>query len=169
MPGDIRIRQADPADLAGVAEMHYAVWRQSWAGILLPAVMDLLGPPKRWAAQVYPQTLNRPGWAMWIAECGGRTVGVTIFGPDDDAPDELQIDALYIAEDSQRHGVGGRLLDAVLGAHPSGDVILWCAEQNPKARRFYEKNSFRVDGRTLTWEPLPGIRVPHLGYRLVRR
>jgi GNAT superfamily N-acetyltransferase len=169
MPGDIRIRQAEPADLAGVAEMHYAVWRQSWAGILLPPLLDLLGPPKRWVAQVYPQTLNRAGWAMWIAESGGRTVGVAIFGPDDEAPDELQIDALYIAEDSQRHGVGGRLLDAVLDANPSGDVILWCAEQNAKARCFYEKNNFRADGRTLAWEPLPGIRVPHLGYRLMRR
>ncbi len=169
MAADIRIRRAAPDDFPAVAAMHYAVWRRSWAGILTPPLLDLLGPAKRWVAQVYPQTLDRPGWAMWAAEAEGRTVGVTIFGPDDDAPDELQIDALYIAEDVQRHGIGGRLLEAALDARPSGDAILWCAEQNAKARRFYEKNRFEADGRTLTWEPLPGIQVPHLGYRLRRR
>ena len=166
---DIRIREAEPADLAAVAEMHYAVWRRSWAGILTAPLLDILGPPRRWVAEVYPQTLNRPGWSMWIAESGGRTLGVTIFGPDDEEPDHLQIDALYIAEESQRYGIGGRLLDSVLSERPSGDVILWCAERNAKGRSFYEKNNFRADGRTFEWEPVPGIRVPHIGYRLGRR
>jgi ribosomal protein S18 acetylase RimI-like enzyme len=94
---------------------------------------------------------------------------VAIFGPDVDDPAELQIDALYVAEENQRHGVGGRLLDEMLSARPSGDVILWAAEKNDKARRFYEKNNFRLDGRTLDWEPLPGVKVAHLGYRLRRR
>jgi GNAT superfamily N-acetyltransferase len=166
---DIRIREATPDDFANVAQMHYRVWRRSWTGILAAPVLDLLGPPKRWVAEVYPQSLSRRGWRMWIAESGGRTLGVAIFGPDSDDPDDLQIDALYIAEESQRHGIGGRLLDEVLSAYPSGDVILWCAEKNGKARRFYEKNNFHVDGRTLVWEPLPGMKVAHVGYRLRRR
>jgi GNAT superfamily N-acetyltransferase len=166
---DIRIREATPDDYSNVAQMHYPVWRRSWTGILAPPVLDLLGPPTRWVAEIYPQSLSRRGWRMWIAESGDRTLGVAIFGPDSDDPDDLQIDALYIAEESQRHGIGGRLLDEVLSAHPSGDVILWCAEQNGKARRFYEKNNFHVDGRTLVWEPLPGIKVAHVGYRLRRR
>ncbi|OQZ90449.1 GNAT family N-acetyltransferase [Mycobacterium alsense] len=166
---DVAIREATPDDFAAVADMHYPAWRRSWTGILIPAVLDLLGPARRWVADVYPQNLSRPGWHMWIAESGGRTLGVAIFGPDADVPADLQIDALYVADECQRRGIGGRLLDEVLGAHPSGDVILWCAEQNAKARRFYEKNHFHADGRTLTWEPLPGIRVAHLGYRLSRR
>ena len=166
---DITIREAKPDDFASVAEMHYPVWRQSWSGILAPPLLDLLGPPKRWVAEIYPQTLSRRGWSMWIAESGGQTLGVTIFGPDTAAPDDLQIDALYIAGQSQRHGIGGLLLDKALSAHPSGDVILWCAEKNGKARRFYEKKNFEVDGRTMDWEPLPGIHVAHIGYRLRRR
>ncbi len=50
-----------------------------------------------------------------------------------------------------------------------GDVVLWCAEANGLARRFYEKNDFHLDGRTLDWEPVPGVKVAHLGYRLKRR
>ena len=106
---------------------------------------------------------------MWIVESGGRTIGVTIFGPDSADPDHLLIDALYIDEESQRHGVGGRLLDEVVTSHPAGDIVLWCAEKNDEARRFYEKKDFRIDGRTLDWEPLPGVVVPHVGYRLTRR
>jgi GNAT superfamily N-acetyltransferase len=168
LSSDVTIREATPGDFHDVAAMHYPVWRRSWAGILSPPLLDILGPAKRWVAEIYPKTLDRPGWSMWIAESGRHTLGVAIFGPDSDAPDDLQIDALYIADESQRHGIGGRLLDEVLSARPSGDVILWCAEKNNKARRFYEKNNFRLDGRTLDWEPLPGVKVAHVGYRLTR-
>ena len=166
---EITTRAATPDDFARVAEMHYPTWRRSWAGILIGPLLDILGSPRRWSAEIYPQTLNRLGWAMWIAESGDRTVGVAIFGPDEAEPGAIQVDALYIADDCQRQGVGARLLGTVLSTHPSGDVILWCATRNAKARRFYEKNGFRADGRTLDWEPLPGIKVAHVGYRLSRR
>ncbi len=166
----IRIREATPADFADVARMHYPVWRQSWSGILADHLLDILGSPRRWATETYPQDLSRPGWSMWIAEADGKTIGVTIFGPDEANPEDLQIDALYTAEESQRLGIGGRLLDTAIRANRSGDVILWCAEKNCKAREFYEKRNFRLDGRTLIWKPLPDVPVPHVGYRLsVRR
>lgn len=166
---DIRIREAKPDDYTDVAEMHYPVWRRSWTGILTPFLLDVLGPAKRWVAEVYPQSLNREGWSMWLAESGGQTIGVTIFGPDATDSDHLLIDALYVTEESQRRGVGGGLLDTAMSARPSGDVVLWCAEKNGRARRFYENRNFRMDGRTLDWEPLPGVIVPHVGYRLTRR
>jgi GNAT superfamily N-acetyltransferase len=167
-PGDIRIREARPADFANVAQMHYPVWRRSWSGIVADYLLDMLGTPKRWATETYPQDLSRPGWSMWIAESGGKTLGMTMFGPDTVNPGDLQIDALYTASESQCLGIGGRLLDRAVRANPSGDVILWCAEKNLKAREFYEKKNFRLDGRTFVWKPLPGVPVPHLGYRLCR-
>ncbi|BBX97412.1 GNAT family N-acetyltransferase [Mycobacterium lacus] len=166
---DIRIREAKPIDFPKIVEMHYPVWRQSWSGMLAAHLLDMLAQPQRWASEFYPQTLNRRGWSMWIAESGGRTLGMTMFGPDPAQPDRIQIDALYIAEESQRHGIGGRLLNKVLRSYPSDDVVLWCAEKNAKARRFYEKKNFEVDGRTFAWKPLPGVSVPHVGYRLKRR
>ena len=165
---DITIRQAKPADFAKVADMHYPVWRQSWSGILADYLLDMLGTPKRWATETYPQDLSRRGWSMWIAESGGKTLGMTMFGPDAANPNQLQIDALYTAEETYRLGIGGRLLDKAVRSNPTGDVILWCAEKNHKAREFYQRKNFRLDGRTFIWKPLPGVTVPHLGYRLCR-
>lgn len=31
------------------------------------------------------------------------------------------------------------------------------------------RQSFHLDGRTPDWESAPGVKVPHLGYRLRRR
>jgi GNAT superfamily N-acetyltransferase len=167
--GDIRIREAKPSDFAKVAAMHYPVWRHSWSGILTDFVLDMIATPKLWATERYPQDLSRPGWCMWIAEAGGQTLGMTLFGPDSAHPADLQIDALYTSLESQRRGVGGRLLNKALRADASGDVILWCAEKNHTAREFYENKDFRLDGRTFVWKPLPGVTVPHVGYRLRRR
>ncbi|MCV7351595.1 GNAT family N-acetyltransferase [Mycobacterium parmense] len=148
--------------------MHYPVWRRSWEGIVSPHLLDLLGPAQRWADVVYPEMLSRRGWSMWIAEAGVATLGMVLFGPDSAHPEHVQIDSLYVDERHQRHGVGALLLRQAVCANPAADVILWCAEINTKGRRFYEKNDFRADGRTLDWEPLPWVRVPHLGYRLKR-
>jgi GNAT superfamily N-acetyltransferase len=166
---DITLREATPIDFADVAAMHYPVWRQSWAGVLPAQVLDALTSPERWAVLLYPRDLSRQGWRMWIAESGGQLLGMTIFGPDPDDPERLELDALYISQASQRHGIGRLLLAKALGCDPHCDVVLWCAEANAVARLFYEKNDFHPDGRTLDWEPVPGVKVPHLGYRLRRR
>ncbi|WP_248791219.1 GNAT family N-acetyltransferase, partial [Escherichia coli] len=64
--------------------------------------------------------------------------------------------------------IGGMLLNKVLRTYPDNDIILWCADKNQKARNFYEKHGFELDDRTYVWKPLPGVTVPHVGYRLYR-
>ncbi len=165
---DIRIREAKPKDYARVAAMHYPVWRQSWNGIVAMHVLDMISTPKTWVDTFYPTTLKRGGWQLWMAEARGKLLGMTMFGPDLSNPKHIQIDALYIVEDNQRHGIGGMLLNKALRTYPDNDIILWCADKNQKARNFYEKNGFQLDDRTYVWKPLPGVTVPHVGYRLYR-
>ena len=57
---------------------------------------------------------------MWIAESRGKTLGMTIFGPDAANADHLRIEALYTAEESQRLGIGGRLLNKAVRSNPVG-------------------------------------------------
>lgn len=169
LPANLTTRAAAPADFGHVAQMHYPVWRESWAGIVPAHLLDQLGSPRRWAILAYPRLVSRPGWAMWLAESGGHTLGMTLFGPAPDDSGLIQIDSLYVAKHSQRHGIGQRLLEVVLDSNPAADVVLWCAERNAAARRFYEAQNFEADGRTHDWAPAPGVTVAHLGYRLRRR
>lgn len=162
---DIKIRKAGPRDFEKVAEMHYPVWRQSWTGIVEDFMLDVMATPKWWATVSYPEALSRLGWGMWVAEAGTKILGMTIFGPDPGSANDYQIEALYTAAAAPRLGIGVRLLNKAVRSNPSGDVILWCAEKNDKAREFYENNDFHVDGRAYTWTPLPGVSVPHVGYR----
>jgi GNAT superfamily N-acetyltransferase len=165
---DVKIRRAEPREFAKVAEMHFPVWKLSWAGIIEDYMLDVMATPKWWAEVKYPEAVNLPGWGLWVAEARNKMLGMTIFGPDTTAADTLRLEALYTAEAAQQLGVGVRLLNKVVRSNPSSDVILWCAEKNDKARRFYEKHDFRLDGRSYIWKPLPGVTVPHVGYRLFR-
>jgi GNAT superfamily N-acetyltransferase len=162
---DVKIRRAGPNDFAKVAEMHYPVWRQSWNGILEDYILDVIATPKWWATVSYPEAVNRPGWGLWVAEARNKILGMTIFGPDFANADTLRLEALYTAEAAQQLGIGVRLLNKVVRSNPSSDVILWCAEKNRNARQYYENNNFHLDGRSYIWKPLPGLSVPHVGYR----
>ena len=162
---DVKIRRAGPNDFAKVAEMHYPVWRQSLNGILEDHLVDLIGSPKEWATVKYPEAVNRLDWGMWVAEARNKILGMTIFGPDTAIAGTLRLEALYTAGAAQNLGIGVRLLNKAVRSNPTGDVILWCAEANSAARQFYEDNEFELDGRGLLWMPLPGVTVPHVGYR----
>jgi len=110
---DIRIREAKPKDFVRVAQMHYPAWRQSWKGIVATHVLDMIGTPQNWVDMHYPTTLKRGGWSMWMAESRGQLLGMMLLGPDLSNPNHIQIDALYVADQNQRSGVGGLLQRAV--------------------------------------------------------
>jgi GNAT superfamily N-acetyltransferase len=164
----VGIRAARVQEYRHVAQMHYRAWRQSYSGILASVLLDLFDDPVHWADNVYPEKLGQPGWTMRLAESGDAPVGMSIIGPEPDRPERLEIDALYVAPEYQGLRVGSLLLADALSAHPSDDVVLWCAEGNHRARRFYQAKGFRLDGRTLNWKPVPNVEVPQVGYTLER-
>jgi len=167
-PDGISIRQGEPADYENVAEMQYPSWRLSYRGILAPAMLDLFDY-QRWVNEEYPRRLHRAGWTMRLAEHEGLLLGMSIFGPESGHPDHLEIDSLYIAAGSERRGIGGLLLEDALRSQPQDDAVLWCAEKNFRARRFYQKKGFELDGRTMMWTLAPGVlEIPQLGYTLHR-
>jgi GNAT superfamily N-acetyltransferase len=168
MPDGISIRQAEPADYENVAEMHYPSWRLSYRGIMTPQMLDLFDLQK-WVDEEYPRRLSRAGWAMWLAVSDGQLIGMSIFGPEAENPDHLEIDSLYVAAGCERRGIGGLLLDHALSSQPSHDAVLWCAEKNYRARRFYQKKGFQLDGRSFMWALVPGVLdIPQLGFTLHR-
>lgn len=110
---------------------------------------------ERWLAT--PPSEGRP--LVVVAEVDDVVVGHAISGPAIEvggfAPvRDLQLYSLYVLPEHHGTGVGQALLDAVV---PAGPAQLWVAEENPRARRFYERNGFVPDGPRCTDDRFGGI------------
>ena len=162
MSGHVEIGEADPNEYPSISAMHYAVWRDSYSAMLPDADLDKFSPTD-WADTVYPD-LVRNGRTILVAKSGNEPVGVLIFGPDPLVPEHLEIEALYIASESQSQGIGSSLMKKALVRRPSPRVIVACAKENWSARKYYQHFGFKRDdarGRERFWEPdnAPDVKV----------
>ena len=79
-----------------------------------------------------------------LAEVAGDAVGVALVRPD-------WLDGLYVAPEQWGKGVADLLHDRALDlvrAFGSDRCGLWVLEDNPRARRFYERRGWRENGET---------------------
>lgn len=91
-----------------------------------------------------------------MAVLDGRPCGAVGLwpGPEDGAPDEAHLVAMYVAPHARRRGVGERLVRAALeAAREQGRprVLLEVTSSNTGALALYERMGFR----------LTGVRTPH--------
>lgn len=96
-----------------------------------------------------------------VTEVDGEVVGFAQAVPSRDEPPvrPLELTTLYLRAAQHGSGLGQELLDAVLGDRPAS---LWVADQNSRARRFYQRNGFAPDGAREvleSWEGLVEIRL----------
>lgn len=122
------IRAATEADIPAMAELTAASYALAFADILEPAALA-----QRDAAFFVERF--RDVWPrMLAAEEGGRLLGVTLTS-------EHHLDMLFLAPDATGRGVGARLLAAV---EAQGVRTLECFRDNHAARRFYEREGWRL-------------------------
>lgn len=114
------IRRASPKD----AEAVVGIFRESRAEAMpwLP-VLHTEAEDRAWYRE-------RLGGEAWVYELGGRTAGFALVREDD-------LDALYVAPDVQRRGIGAALFRQAQEARPRG-FGWWVFRDNVRARRFYE-------------------------------
>jgi GNAT superfamily N-acetyltransferase len=77
------------------------------------------------------------GWELHLACDEGRLVGFVAVKPETRC-----LDQLFVAPEAQGKGIGRLLLDLAKDRLPRG-LWLRTAEDNHRARRFYERNGFR--------------------------
>lgn len=137
------------ADADALAEVHNQVWREAYAGIVPQAAFDDAALERRrsmwhrilgtWDADLLHERIRigrRPG---------GAPLGFLMIGPalDEDAPRSVQLQTLNVVASSHGSGLAQALVADLLGDRPA---YLWVVEDNPRARRFYEKVGFAADG-----------------------
>lgn len=153
----MRLRTARLADAGAGARVHHATWVSTY-GDLLPAEFwsthTLAERTRSWQ-----RSLMR-GFAPTLAEVDDEIVGIAHASPalrqHGVAPvRDSQLWMLYVLDGHHGTGVGQALLDAVVA--PGTPCQLWVAEDNARARRFYERNGFVVEGARITDDAFAGI------------
>jgi ribosomal protein S18 acetylase RimI-like enzyme len=159
------IRRARPADAAAIADVHVRTWQAAYEhvfGAERLAALDAAQREQRWR-----RALEAGDQAGFVAEQGGVVVGWATVGPSHEASSG-ELYGIYVAPEAWGAGAGPALLRAAvdeLRAQGYGEATLWVLADNPRARRFYEREGWKVDGRRRTGEHL-GVRTDELGYRI---
>jgi ribosomal protein S18 acetylase RimI-like enzyme len=158
------VRSADIDDAAAIASVHVRAWQAAYRHIF-GAALDTLSLEAR--ERMWRGWLGRPEALVLCAEQGGAVVGFASVGAavDDAAMGELY--ALYLLPEAWGSGLAPLLADAAvaaLAANGFSEAVLWVLEDNPRARRFYERTDWVADGGARIGEHL-GVATPELRYR----
>ena len=172
----IATRPAVLMDADEFGRIQVAAWRSAYAGVMDKDFLDKMNPD-RWAAQwrvVLGVDSEAPdgAWAHLVAELDGAVVAWCVVGPARDtlgdraewatevarfAPfPEAQLWAINAHPDAYGTGAAKALHDeaiTIMRARASS-AYLWVARDNPRARRFYEREG---------WEPDPLEQTDRIG------
>lgn len=157
-----QIRQATAGDADAVVRMHTLTHEECYANLLPPEFFDArrAGIPER--IERRRPYLDSPDPRIIAVDANSDIVGFADAGPgrDEDRPEGLELYSIYALSRTHGTGLGAALLNAAVG---DAAAYLWVLEDNPRARAFYSKNGFRLDGtcRLLPpeWHELPEIRM----------
>ncbi len=178
----ISIRRARPMDARAIGEIHAAVWRSTYAGILPDTYLAGLSALR--LGGFYQRAIldRREGHAVFVAvtaapdDAGQAASSVVGFASGGrarrDGIADGEVETLYLLDDWRECGAGRRLMRAT-GAHLRAvgcrSVMLWVLRQNP-TRWFYQhlggreaaRETVRVAGESVeqvafAWDPIESL------------
>lgn len=99
---------------------------------------------------------RRPGAFLFVADCGGEIVGMSLATPATSRPRELcVVQMVFVLPERWGGGIGGRLLDATLAEARSrgyGRAQLWTHAADPRAAALYAGRGFVSSGHPQSGE-----------------
>jgi GNAT superfamily N-acetyltransferase len=148
----MKFRDATIEDIAAVAALHTASWRDAYSSIFDAAF--LAGPVVQERLNVWTARLTNPDRSQHtiLAEEGSALIGfVCVFGAKDAQWGSL-VDNLHVRPGERSKGLGQQLLQRgaqwAREAYPTGGLHLWVYEANTAACRFYTRLGGQVVERT---------------------
>ena len=159
----ISVRLATPDDARAIAEVHVATWRGAYAHAFPAEVLESLSVDER--ERLWARTVASDEFTVYVAQTG-RVVGFVSVGPSREADGEGELYAIYVEPSSWGAGAGPALMRAALDrlAERFASAILWVLEDNPRARRFYEREGWVLDGERI--DVVRGVEVAEVRYRV---
>ena len=158
------VRRATPEDARAIAEVKVETWRATYAGVMPQSVLDAMDVDEH--SRYWAQAATAAA-AIFVAEQEGGVVGFVCVGPCRDTQAIGELYAIYVVPEAWSTGAGLALMEVAvewLAGHGQ-EAILWVAEENPRARRFYERYGW-VAETTRVEEVVPGAHISEVLYRL---
>jgi GNAT superfamily N-acetyltransferase len=161
------VRGAVPGDAEAIATVHVRSWQGAYPHVFPAEALARLDASRRaayWRGRIVA------GDTVLVTE---EVTGFASVGPsrDPDAEGLGELYAIYVTPEHWDTGAGRGLMDAAVEAlREAGfaEAVLWVLEDNPRARRFYERAGWTVDGAVKEDEFL-GTRVREVRYRISLR
>lgn len=148
------IRKATVDDAEGIAQVHVDSWQAAYLGLIPVPVLNSLSVQVKavnWRRILSGNTT--PGSRTWVLVGDGAVLGFASVGPtrdEDDHPRTVgEVYAIYLSPQVWGRGLGAELFEAALDdleARRFTTITIWVLEGNARARRFYELQSFLLDG-----------------------
>ncbi|MFZ3470357.1 GNAT family N-acetyltransferase [Streptomyces sp. 4.24] len=163
---DHQIELPQPDDAAPVGRMQLRAWLQTYPN-------EVAGIDEAWIREHRGSAATVEGIAQWrefiekavrqpdlffcrVVRSGAEVVGV-LCGRRDEV---VTLGPMYLLNEAQGQGVGGRLMDEFLAWAEDAPMYLWVTGYNARAIRFYERYGFRTTGERDLWrDKLPNVRM----------
>jgi GNAT superfamily N-acetyltransferase len=146
----MQLRLARSADALAVETIRVRGWQAAYRHILPPAELDAL----RIDATRWHERFETPpaGWATFVAEVDAAVVGFATIGPSRDEQGLGELYALYVEPSTWSQGTGRKLIARAEEelARTYAEAALWVLTANGRARRFYERAGWQLDGAVKT-------------------
>lgn len=154
----MEIRRASVSDAAEIATVHVRTWQAAYRHVFATDRLADLDIRRRVAG--WTRALDE-GESIFVADDDGCIVGFVSVGG-------CELYAIYTLPEAWGGGAGTALMRAAvaeLREDGCGEAALWVLEANPRARRFYEREGWEIDGGRKEGDFL-GVRVPEVRYRI---
>lgn len=162
----MEIRRVRLEDVAAVAEVHVRTWQAAYEHVFGAERLAGIDPGAR--ERFARRFATDPDYDAFVAEDEGRIVGFVASGLAEQETEQRELFAIYVLPEAWGTDAAPGLMRAAveaMRARGAPDAILWVLDDNPRARRFYEREGWRADG-TAESEYL-GLTVPLVRYRVL--
>jgi GNAT superfamily N-acetyltransferase len=162
----MEIRRAGLEDAAAIAEVHVRTWQAAYEHVFgADRLADIDVSRREGVARRFATAAE---YDTFVAAEGGRIVGFVASGPPEQEDEDRELFAIYVLPEAWGTDAASGLMHAALDAmrgRGAAHAILWVLDDNPRARRFYEREGWHADGSAES-EYL-GVTVPLVRYRML--
>lgn len=163
----MKLRQATLADAEELGALHVLSWQAAYAGVFPASFLSNL----RVEARVrWFERRVKGGTPILVADSDSGIAGFCLIGPSEE-PGWGEIFAIYVDPSRWGGGYGHALLneaESVLRKDGHSSALLWVLEDNPRARRFYERQGWEL-AKPIRFEEIGGTYVTERRYEKVLR